>query len=94
MSIMGIGIIYRLWKSGGGRSRSIRYRQQQYVYLKLPSIFAEKLVELHPGRYGTFARSGGEANSIGIRIARTASGKDNVAFVVIMVGMTGTFRPT
>ena len=27
-----------------------------------------------------FARSGGEANAIAIRIARAASGKDNVAF--------------
>ena len=27
-----------------------------------------------------FARSGGEANSVAIRLARAASGKDNVAF--------------
>ena len=27
-----------------------------------------------------FARTGGEANSIAIRIARAAAGKDNVAF--------------
>ncbi len=41
---------------------------------------AEKLVELHPwADMVRFARSGGEANSIGIRIARAASGKDNVA---------------
>ena len=31
-------------------------------------------------RYGKFARSGGEANSIAIRIARAASGRDKVAF--------------
>jgi glutamate-1-semialdehyde 2,1-aminomutase len=31
------------------------------------------------GRYGKFARSGGEANAIAIRIARAASGKDKVA---------------
>ena len=56
---------------------------------------AEKLVELHPwADMVRFARSGGEANSIAIRIARAASGKDNVAFVAITVGMTGTFRPT
>ena len=41
---------------------------------------AEKLVELHPwGDMVRFARSGGEANSIAVRIARAASGKDKVA---------------
>ena len=41
---------------------------------------AEKLVELNPWAYMVrFARSGGEANSIAIRIARAASGKDKVA---------------
>lgn len=41
---------------------------------------AEKLVELHPwGDMVRFARSGGEANAIAIRIARAASGKDKVA---------------
>lgn len=41
---------------------------------------AEKLIELHPWAHMVrFARSGGEANSIGIRIARAATGKDNVA---------------
>jgi len=41
---------------------------------------AEKLVELnHWADMVRFARSGGEANSIAIRIARAASGKDKVA---------------
>jgi glutamate-1-semialdehyde 2,1-aminomutase len=41
---------------------------------------AEKLVELHPwGDMVRFARSGGEANAIAIRIGRAASGKDKVA---------------
>lgn len=41
---------------------------------------AEKLVELHPwSDMVRFARSGGEANAIAIRIARAASGKDKVA---------------
>ena len=41
---------------------------------------AEKLLEIHPWADMTrFARSGGEANAIAIRIARAASGKDNVA---------------
>jgi glutamate-1-semialdehyde 2,1-aminomutase len=41
---------------------------------------AERLVELHPWAHmARFARSGGEANAIAIRIARAASGKDKVA---------------
>ena len=41
---------------------------------------AEKLVEMHPWADKVrFARSGGEANAIAIRIARSASGKDNIA---------------
>lgn len=41
---------------------------------------AEKLVELHPwADMVRLARSGGEANAIAIRIARAASGRDNVA---------------
>src|SRR5207342_2924631 len=41
---------------------------------------AEKLVEMHPwAEMARFARSGGEANAIAIRIARAATGKDKVA---------------
>lgn len=41
---------------------------------------AERLVELHPwSDMVRLARSGGEANSIAIRIARAASGRDQVA---------------
>jgi len=41
---------------------------------------AERLVALHPwAEMVRFARSGGEANAIAIRIARAASGKDKVA---------------
>ena len=41
---------------------------------------AEKLIELHPwADMARFARSGGEANAIAIRIARAATGKDRVA---------------
>ncbi|HXV15541.1 MAG TPA: aminotransferase class III-fold pyridoxal phosphate-dependent enzyme [Gemmatimonadaceae bacterium] len=42
---------------------------------------AERLVEMHPwSDMVRLARSGGEANSVGIRIARAASGRDQVAF--------------
>jgi glutamate-1-semialdehyde 2,1-aminomutase len=41
---------------------------------------AEKMISMHPwAEKVRFARSGGEANAIAIRIARAASGKDNVA---------------
>jgi glutamate-1-semialdehyde 2,1-aminomutase len=41
---------------------------------------AEKLVELHPwADMARFARAGGEADAIAVRIARAASGKDKVA---------------
>ena len=44
-------------------------------------FLAEKLIELHPwADMARFARSGGEANAIAIRIARAASGKDKIAF--------------
>ena len=42
---------------------------------------AEKLIELHPwADMVRFARSGGEANAIAIRIARAAAGRSKVAF--------------
>ncbi|MDC0034243.1 aminotransferase class III-fold pyridoxal phosphate-dependent enzyme [Flavobacteriaceae bacterium] len=41
---------------------------------------AEKLIEINPwANMVRFARSGGEANAIAVRIARAASGKDGVA---------------
>ena len=43
-------------------------------------FLAEKLIELHPWFHMVrFARTGGEANSIAVRIARAASKKDNIA---------------
>jgi glutamate-1-semialdehyde 2,1-aminomutase len=42
---------------------------------------AEKLVGMHPwSDMARFARTGGEANTIAIRIARAAAGRENVAF--------------
>ena len=41
---------------------------------------AERILDLHPGLdMVRFAKTGGEANAIAIRLARAASGKDNVA---------------
>ena len=43
-------------------------------------LLAEKLIELHPwADMVRFARTGGEANAVAIRIARAATGKDKVA---------------
>ena len=43
-------------------------------------LLAEKLIEIHPwSNMVKFARSGGEANAIAIRIARAAAGRDKVA---------------
>ena len=43
-------------------------------------ILAEKLIEIHPwANMVKFARTGGEANAIAIRIARAATGRDTVA---------------
>ncbi len=44
-------------------------------------FLAEKLLSIHPwaGKV-KFARTGGEANAMAIRIARSASGRENVAF--------------
>lgn len=43
-------------------------------------MLAERLVDIHPWTdMVKFARSGREANAIAVRIARAASGKDNVA---------------
>ncbi len=83
MSIMGIGTnilgyghsevddVVRAAISSGNMST---FNCPEEVYL------AEKLVELHPwADMVRFARTGGEANAVAIRIARAASGKDKVA---------------
>ena len=44
-------------------------------------ILAEKLIEIHPwASMVKFARTGGEANSVALRIARAASNRSKVAF--------------
>ncbi len=43
-------------------------------------LLAEKLIDMHPwADMARFARTGGEANAIAIRIARASSGKDGIA---------------
>jgi glutamate-1-semialdehyde 2,1-aminomutase len=84
MSVMGIGTntlgyghpevdeAVRMTINAGNMST---FNCPEEVYL------AEKLIELHPwADMVRFARTGGEANAIAIRIARAASGKSKVAF--------------
>ena len=55
-------------------------------------FLAEKLIKIHPwSDMVRFARTGGEANSIAIRLARAASGRSKVAFMDTMDGMIGTY---
>ena len=83
MSIMGIGT-----NTLGYGNEKVDKRVMEVVRKGNMSTFscpeevalAEKLIEINPwADMVRFARSGGEANSIAIRIARAASGKDKVA---------------
>ena len=83
MSMMGIGTntlgyareeIDEAVREVIGKSNMSTLNCPEEVYL------AEKLIEMHPwANKVRFARTGGEANAIAIRIARAASGKDGVA---------------
>jgi glutamate-1-semialdehyde 2,1-aminomutase len=84
MSIMGIGTnvlgfandeVDNAVREVIDKSNTSTFNCPEEVYL------AEKLVELHPWADKVrFARTGGEANAVAIRIARAASGKDKIAF--------------
>jgi len=83
MSIMGIGtnilgyghsVVDGAVQNTVSNGNMSTFNCPEEVYL------AEKLIELHPwADMVKLARSGGEANAVAIRIARAASGKDNVA---------------
>ncbi|MBC8185065.1 aminotransferase class III-fold pyridoxal phosphate-dependent enzyme [candidate division KSB1 bacterium] len=84
MSIMGIGTnvlgfandeVDNAVREVIDKSNTSTFNCPEEVYL------AEKLIELHPwADMVRLARTGGEANSIAVRIARAASGKDKIAF--------------
>ena len=60
--------------------KAIRYGNMSTLNAPEEVFLAEKLVEMHPwASMVKFARSGGEANAVALRIARAASGKDKVA---------------
>ena len=83
MSIMGIGtntLGYGHPEVDEAVLRTVQAGNMSSLNCPEEVYLAEKLIELHPwANMARFARSGGEANAIAIRIARAASGKDNVA---------------
>ena len=83
MSIMGIGtniLGYGHPEVDNSVVQTIQKGNMSTLNCPEEVYLAEKLNELHPwSDMVRFARSGGEANAIAIRIARAASGKDKVA---------------
>lgn len=83
MSIMGIGtntLGYGNDEVDGAVMETVKSGNMTTLNCPEEVYLAEKLIELNPwADMVRLARSGGEANSIAIRIARAASGKDKVA---------------
>lgn len=83
MSIMGIGtntLGYGNEEVDEAVMQTVKKGNMSTLNCPEEVFLAEKLVELNPwADMVRFARSGGEANSIAIRIARAANGKDKVA---------------
>lgn len=83
MSIMGIGtntLGYGHPEVDEAVMKTIKDGNMSTLNCPEEVYLAEKLIEMHPwADMVRFARSGGEANAIAIRIARAASGRDKVA---------------
>jgi len=83
MSIMGIGtniLGYGHSEVDGAVLEAVQLGNMSTFNCPEEVYLAEKLIEMHPwADMVRFARTGGEANAIAIRIARAASGKDKVA---------------
>jgi glutamate-1-semialdehyde 2,1-aminomutase len=83
MSIMGIGtntLGYGNDEVDAAVMETVKKGNMSTLSCPEEVYLAEKLIEINPwADMVRFARSGGEANSISIRIARAASGKDKVA---------------
>ena len=83
MSIMGIGtnsLGYGNHEVDSAVINTVRNGNLSSLNCPEEVYLAEKLIEMNPwADMVRFARSGGEANAIAVRIARAASGKDNVA---------------
>ena len=83
MSIMGIGtniLGYGQSEVDDAVRKTIDAGNMSTLNCPEEVYLAEKLIEMHPwAQMVRFARSGGEANAIAIRIARAATGKGKVA---------------
>lgn len=83
MSIMGIGtntLGYGNEEVDSAVMETVKSGNMSTLSCPEEVFLAEKLIEINPwADMVRFARSGGEANSIAIRIARAASGRDKVA---------------
>lgn len=84
VSIMGIGpniLGYNNEKVDQAVKQAVTNGNMSTLSCPEEVALAERLIEMHPwADMARFARSGGEANAIAIRIARAASGRDKVAF--------------
>ena len=84
LSLMGVGtniLGYSNKNVDNAVKKVVKDGNMSTLNCKEEVILAERLIEMHPwAKMVKFARTGGEANSIAIRIARAASGRDNVAF--------------
>lgn len=83
VSIMGIGtntLGYGNEEVDAAVMRTVKAGNMSTFNCPEEVALAERLIELHPwADMARFARTGGEANAIAIRIARAASGRDKVA---------------
>ena len=83
MSIMGIGtnlLGYGNDEVDEAVRKTINLGNMSTLNCPEEVFLAEKLLEIHPwAEMVRFARTGGEANAIAIRIARASSGKDKIA---------------
>lgn len=83
MSIMGIGtntLGYGHPQVDAAVMQTVQSGNMSTLNCPEEVFLAEKLVQMHPwADMVRFARSGGEANAIAVRIARAASGRDKVA---------------
>ena len=83
MSFMGVGtnlLGYANSKIDNQVIKSIRNSNMSTLNSKYEIYLAEKLIEIHDwADMARFARTGGEANSIAIRLARAFTKKDNIA---------------
>lgn len=84
MSIMGIGtniLGYGNEYVDDEVMKAIKYGNMSSLNCSEEVELAEEIIKIHPwADMVKFARSGGEANSIAVRIARAYSGKDKIVF--------------